>query len=45
MITYNTLENGSLSGNGVGSMPIGHRFYQQVLDFVEEGEDFSRALH
>jgi hypothetical protein len=38
MITYKTLEDGSLSGDGKGSIPIGHRLYKRVLSQVEKGE-------
>jgi hypothetical protein len=38
MITYKTLEDGSLSGNGISSIPVSHRFYTQALKQVEEGE-------
>ena len=38
MITYKTLEDGSLSGDGKDSIPIGHRLYKRVLSQVEKGE-------
>ncbi len=38
MITYNTLENGNLSGNGHGSIPIRHRWCAEALNLVDKGE-------
>ena len=38
MITYNTLEDGSLSGYQFDYIPVTHWAYQQALDLVEEGE-------
>lgn len=38
MITYTTNEDGSLSGNGITSIPVDHRFYTQALLQVEAGE-------
>ena len=38
MITYKTLEDGSLSGYQFDSIPVTHWAYQQALDLVEEGE-------
>jgi hypothetical protein len=38
MITYNTLEDGSLSGNGWGSIPVTHRCYAEALALVESGD-------
>lgn len=38
MITYYTLEDGSITGNGYSSIPVNHRFYKEALSLVESGE-------
>lgn len=38
MITYNTLEDGSISGNGRRSIPEGHRWYAEAQALVAAGE-------
>ena len=38
MITYKTLESGSLSGNGTDFIPLGHEFYAKALAQVNTGE-------
>lgn len=38
MITYETLEDGSLSGNGRGAIPAGHRWHKEALQLVEDGK-------
>ena len=38
MITYSTLRNGDISGNGFLSIPIGNSLYNRALEEVESGD-------